>query len=133
MRYNTFKTYKLVIVLVEAFLVGWAVYAGNPWVPIPTVLGTILVLWLLRRRVTEVVTDERIFSVADKAANLAYRVFGIAGAIFGSTLLALSRFSADPPAWAETAGFTLLFAVAGLVFIFYVSYNFYNGKYGGNA
>ena len=82
---------------------------------------------------TEVVTDERIFSVADKAANLAYRVFGIAGAILGSTLLVLSRFSADLPAWAETAGFTLLFAVAGLVFIFYVSYNFYNGKYGGNA
>ena len=44
MRYNTFKTYTLFIVLIEAFLVGWAVYAGNPWVPIPTVLGTIIVL-----------------------------------------------------------------------------------------
>jgi uncharacterized membrane protein len=128
MRYSTFRNYKLIIVVIEAFLVGWAVYAGNPWVPVPTVLGTIIVLYLLRRRVNEVVVDERVFRVADRAANLAYRTFGVAGAILGCTFLALSRFSADA-AWAETAGFTLLFAVAGLVFIFFVSYNYYNSKY----
>jgi uncharacterized membrane protein len=128
MSYKQFMLVRILVVIVVAGLVAWAVTDGRPMVPVPAAIAGATILLLLRRRVKEVVIDERISSIADKAAQKAFRIFGILAAVIGATLVALSREGS--PAFLYI-GLTLAYATYGLVILYYVFYNYYNRKLGG--
>ena len=90
MSYKKFKLWRTIVVIIVAILVGWSAATNNPLIPIPIVIvGTVIVL-LLKRGVKEVIVDERIFSVADKAAMLVFRTFVILAGMAAATMLALN-------------------------------------------
>jgi uncharacterized membrane protein len=128
MSYNTFKLIRLVIIIILAALVTWAAYQGNAWVPIPAVIAAIVIMLLFRRGVKETIIDERVYSVAYHASRLAFILFAVGAVTVGATLLALGQ-SGTPEL--KPAGFTLCYAVCGLVIIYNIAYIFYNRKFGG--
>jgi len=128
MSVKTLRLYRAIVVIIVAILVGWSVASGNAWIPVPTVIAGIVILFLLKRRLKEVVVDERIFSIADKAAMLAFRVFAILAATTGATLLALNRESDSN---FVQVGFTLAYSACALLILYYFAYIVYNRKYGG--
>ena len=128
MSYKKFKLWRTIVVIIVAILVGWSGANNYVFIPVPAVIvGTAIVL-LLRRRVKEVIVDERIFSVADKAARLIFYTFVILAGMAAATILAL-----DPERYPdlEQAGFTLAYSVCALLVFYCVAYMYYNRKYGG--
>jgi uncharacterized membrane protein len=128
MSYAAFRTFKLIIVIIIAVSVSTSVAAGIPWLPVPAAaLGAALML-LARRRVKEIVVDERTWHIAERAGRLAFQVGAILMALSAATFLALSRAGNEA---FEEAGFVLAYAVCGLMAIYYAGYLYYSKKLGG--
>jgi len=126
--YKTFKLWRSIIVIIIAILVGWSVVSGNALVPVPAVITGIIIVFLFKKGVKEVIVDERIFSIADKASMLTFRAFAILAATAGATLLALSR-EGFPDLF--KIGLTLAYSVCAMLVFYYIAYIYYNRKFGG--
>ncbi|MFC1974571.1 DUF2178 domain-containing protein [Chloroflexota bacterium] len=125
---KTFMLLRALVIIIAATLISWSVTTGNALVPVPVAIAAIVILLLFRRGVKEMVIDERIYSIAEKASLVTFRVFGILAAITGATLVALSRGALTNM---EQAGFTLAYSACALVAIYYIAYLYYNRKYSG--
>ena len=128
MSFKTFTVIKMFVVIIMAGLVGWAMVSGNALIPIPVTIAALVILLLFRKGVQEVVDDERVYSIAEKASLIAFRIFGIAASVIGATLIALGQ-KAVPEM--EPIGFTLSYSVCGLMTIYYIAYTYYKRKYSG--
>lgn len=128
MSLTVLKIWRFVVVLVVATLVGWAIYQGNAWIPLPVIIAGVLILWLTRGRGKVEQTDERTYNVAYKASFFVFRVFAIIAAGIGVTLLALGR--ADYPEL-QTAGMALTYSCCALIILYYSAYMYYYSKASG--
>lgn len=128
MSFKRFTLIRILIIIIMAGLISWAITSGNAWIPIPVIIAALIILLLFRRRVREVVVDERVYSTAEKASFFALRVFGIAAAVIGVTLVTLGWQSSSD---LYKIGLTLAFSVCGLVLIYYIAHIYYNRKYSG--
>lgn len=128
MSYNTYRMYKLVIVIIIAVGVSSAVAAGVPWLPVPVAAAGAAAMLLVKRRVKEIVVDERTWRIAERAGRLAFQWGAILMALAAATLLALARAGNTS---FEQAGFILAYTAAALVAIYYFSYIYYSKKLGG--
>ncbi len=128
MSYKTFRMWQAIIGMIIGGVVGASVAMENWVVPVIAVIGGILVMIMLRRRVKEVYADERTYTIAYKAARLTIAVTGIGMALAGAVLLAASR--GETSAMAQV-GFALEYATCGLLIIYYIAYIYYNRKLGG--
>ena len=128
MSIKTYTAIRILVVAIMATLTVWAVAQGNALIPIPVFIAAMVILLLFRRGVKEIVVDERIYSIAEKASLIALRIFGIAAAIIGATLVALGWDSSSD---LYKIGLTLAYSVCGLMVIYYIAYIYYNRKYSG--
>jgi uncharacterized membrane protein len=127
MSFKQFTLIRIAVIIIMAGAIGWAVNSGNAWIPILAIIAALLILLLFRRRVKEVVVDERVYSIAEKASYLALRIFGIAAAVGVAILVALGQKTPE----LETVGLTLALSVCGLVLIYCIANLYYNRKYSG--
>jgi uncharacterized membrane protein len=128
MSYKRYMLFRLLGVLVLAFLAAWATTTGHLLVMIPVIIVIGTVLFSLKKRVKEVVVDERVYSVADKASRLAFIIFVILAVIVGAILISLSR-TGSPELF--PIGLSLAYSVCGLLCIYWIAYIYYNRKFGG--
>jgi uncharacterized membrane protein len=128
MSLKTFTRIRIFVLIIMVGLISWAIVSGNAWLPIPVVIAAIVIVLLFRRRVREVAIDERVYSIAEKASYLTFRIFGIAAAVIGVTLVALGWESASD---LYKIGLTLAYSACGLLVIYYIAYIYYNRKYSG--
>ena len=128
MSFKQFTLIRILVIIVMAFLISWGITSGNAWIPIPVALVALVILLLFRRGVKEIVVDERIYSIAEKASYLAFRIFGIAAAVTAATFVALGQGVVPE---LEPIGLTLAFSVCGLLVIYYIAYIYYNRKHSG--
>ena len=127
---KTFKLCGVIITMVVAALISWAIVAGNALIPVPAVAAGTVILYLCKKRVKEVVEDERVYRIAEKASRLTIQISGILMAIAGATLLAASRGGSPD---LEQTGFAVAYSACGLLLIYYISYIYYNKKFGGKG
>jgi uncharacterized membrane protein len=130
MSYKTFRIWQLVLTVVIAIVIAVSVVIGNAIIPIPAVILGMLILIILKRSVKEVVEDERVYTIAEKASRLTLQIVGIAMAVVGATLLAISRGGSSMLA---QIGFALAYATGGLLVIYYIAYIYYDRKLGGKG
>ncbi len=130
MSYKTYRFWKLLVVIIIAILVGWAVPAGNAFIPIPAAVAGMVVLLIIRRGVREVVVDERTYDIANRASRAAFQIVTLAMVLIGATLVALG-YGKYPEV--EPVGFTLIYSATGLLIVYLVSYAYFNRKLGGKA
>jgi uncharacterized membrane protein len=130
MSYKNYRLFKAFLVIIVAVLVGWAVPNGNPYIPIPAALAAMVIMLLFRRSVKEVIVDERIYSIANRASRATFQIGAIIMALVGATLVALGY--GDYPK-VEPIGFTLIYSACGILVLYVISYSIYNRKYGGTS
>ncbi|MGD9115653.1 MAG: DUF2178 domain-containing protein [Dehalococcoidia bacterium] len=130
MSYKAYNVIRIAITAIMAALISWAVVNGNFLIPIPIAIAALVILMLFRKGVKEVVVDERVYSIAEKAAYMAFRIFGIAAAVIGATFVALGQETVPE---LEPIGFMLTYATCGLMIIYYIAYLIYNRKYSGKS
>lgn len=116
------------VVLTAAFgaVVGWSVSNGNALLPVIAVVAGVALLRLLKSRVDEVMEDERVERIGEKASRRSLQAFGLLAAMVGAILVTLG----DDTGF-EQAGFTLLYSVCLLLVLYMVFYGYYSRKYGG--
>lgn len=129
MNYKTFKTIQSIAAAVIAAFAAVSIITGNAIILISVVIAGMVLLYLLRRRVKEIITDERTYTIAYKAARFTVSVVGVGMAVTGALLLALSRREFSAPL--AQAGFALEYATCGLLIVNYLAYYYYSRKLGG--
>ena len=113
------------IIVTIVALIGWSIATGNAIVPIPAVIGGAVLLYLLRRQVSEVIEDERSYRVSEKASRFAIQVFAVVTAISGITLTAARTSDSSP---FREVGLTLAFCACGLLILYLISYAYHDRK-----
>jgi len=68
--------------------------------------------------VDEVIEDERIYRISDKASRRTLQVFGIGTALVGTTLISLGRY--------QEIGYALNISVCILLILYMIFYAFYS-------
>ena len=101
-------------------IVGYSVYTYNFMLPFIAVTAGILILHLLRRKVDEVIEDERIYRISERASRRTLQVFGMGTALVGTTLICLGRYS--------EIGYTLNMSVCILIILYLIFYGFYSRR-----
>jgi len=111
----------IVITAALGALVAWSINAGNPVLPVVGLTVAVLLLYLCKKRVTEVVEDERIYRIGGKAAKAALNVFAIGAVYLGLVLIILEgRYS--------QAGTALVHAGCTLLILYVAFYGYYSTR-----
>jgi uncharacterized membrane protein len=126
---KTFRIWQRYLVVIIAAIAAVSVIIGNAYILLSAVVIGLIVLIILRRRVTEIVSDERTYAIAYKAARLSMSIVGVGMAVIGATLLAFSRDDLSAPL--AQVGFALEYATCGLLMIHLAAYTYYSRKLGG--
>jgi uncharacterized membrane protein len=128
MSYNTFWKWQAIMGGIIGGVTGAFIGMGNWMVIIITVIICVSIMIILRRRVKEIVADERTHTIAGKAARMTLQIVAIGMAMIGAILLVVSR--GESPALTQT-GFTLEYTTCALLVINYVAYYYYSKRLGG--
>ena len=115
-----FVVYAALVCVAMGAAVGYGVSVRNPLLPAISFAIGIVLIALGRMRVTEVMEDERIIRVSEKASMRVYHVFVTAAALIGTTLLALNRYT--------EVGYTLAFLACALLILYTIFYGYYHGR-----
>jgi uncharacterized membrane protein len=123
------KNYQIIRIIVAIFVgivVGVSVTFGNL---IPAILAIIIgtmISYIYKKNTDEVLEDERIVKVSEKASRMAIVIFSISIALIGLFLITLRN---EYPDFTQ-AGFAFSYAAVALLFLYYIFYGYYNKKYG---
>ena len=99
-------------------IVGYSVCTSNFVLPFVAVIAGILVLQLIKRRVEDVLEDERTYRISERASRRVLEIFGIGSALGGVTLIALDKH--------QEAGYALAFSACIMVLLYMIFYAYYS-------
>jgi uncharacterized membrane protein len=122
---NTYNICRKAVAAAVGMAVGMSVAMGNMFVPLAAVLIGMGILYVCRRQVKEVLTDERNRQIAAKAARVTLAVYGPVMAVVSTVLLVLSR-GAYPEL--EPVGLTLAYSTAAVVVLYDILYYYFERK-----
>ena len=128
MSYKKYMLFRLLAIVIIVSLGVWAGITGNILILIPLAVVIGFILFTLRRRVTEVVVDERVNTIAYRASRMALVAFVILAVIVGITLTNLARDASDS---LFHIGLTLDYAACAVMVFYWLAYIYYNRRYGG--
>ncbi|MCD6530320.1 DUF2178 domain-containing protein [Candidatus Bathyarchaeota archaeon] len=106
-------------------LVGWSIATRNMTLPMLAITVGLILDRLCRGRVTEVVEDEMILRISEKASRRALQVFVAASGVVG---VVLTTLRGGEYARLAQAGYTLAFSACALLMLYLVFYGYYNRK-----
>jgi uncharacterized membrane protein len=129
MSYKTFRIIELGIIVILVSLITFAVSDGVAWIPLPAAVIAVAGLYLLRRRIKEVITDERTETIGNKAARFTFFTGTLIMAFGGATLGAFSHNYPNLQPYANA----LVFSGGVLMGIYIFASLFYSGKMGGGG
>jgi uncharacterized membrane protein len=129
MNIKTYRNWRTVITLLIGATAVLSVATRNVCTFLLAVGVGIVLLFILRRKVKDVVQDERTNTIAFKAAQITVAIMGIGMALTGVVLVALNWDNST--SGLRQAGDGLLYATCALLLVNRVAYIIYSQKYGG--
>ena len=123
-KYNQYRFYKLIIVMLLAGTVSAFVTAGNFVVPLLALLIAVLLMFILKKNVDAKLTDERIESIAGKSSRIAFVVSVLLMALAGIVLFALRE---TYPQYLIT-GYVLAYFGCGMLFLYTILFKYYSNR-----
>lgn len=125
---KTFTIYKIITVIVVSFVTSVSVNSGNWYLPIAFFVTAWVFLFVLRKKVKEVITDERDYRLAGKASMHAMTTYNVLAVISGLILY----ISEKDNAVLFSVGSTLLYSACALMIIYSILFKIYERKDGRN-
>lgn len=123
---KNYQKLRIIVAIFIGIVVGLSVTMGTI---IPAVLAIVIgamISYIYKKNTSEILEDERIAKVSEKASRIAIVVFSISIAFIGMFLIILRSAYPDY----TQAGFTLSYAAVALLVLYYIFYGYYNKKYG---
>jgi uncharacterized membrane protein len=127
MKLKKFRVISLLIVTVLGAVVSFSVSIGNPSLAAGAVLAGMAVMYVSRHRVEDIVEDERIRQVSQKASWVTLQFTAICFALGGAILIAMRETYPD---YADL-GFFMAYAGCAVLVLYSMFYAYFNMKLGG--
>jgi uncharacterized membrane protein len=126
MNKKTFLICRIIAVIIVAFSVSFFINQGNWYAPIIFITASWVFLYLMRRRVKEVILDERDNFLAGKASSWAIQAYLVTSTIAGIILYTLNMNNKDSILFGTAT--TLLFSACFLMFIYALLFRIFERK-----
>ncbi len=126
MERKTYQTFRMLIVIFVAVLIGSSVIMGNILLAFVTLLLGVLISYFVRKNVYEVTEDERTSLIANKASQMAMLSFLTMTTVLGIGLLTLKNTF---PEFTQ-AGYTMAYSSCLLLIFYGGFYMYYDKKHG---
>lgn len=121
-----FQMYRQIVTVIVAALVSWSVAAeASVVVPLIAIGAGMLLLYLLKRRVKEVMEDERTYQISEKASRTAVAIFAPMVVVVAVVLIIL-RNSILPNL--KQAGTALAYSGCVLMVLYHISHLYHERK-----
>jgi len=120
MRRKMFVVYATLITAAMGAVIGYGVSTKNALLPVAAFITGIALIALGRRKVNEVVEDERIYKISEKASRRVYQIFTLTASLTGVTLIAMNEH--------VEVGYTLAFSACALMILYMILYGYYSRK-----
>jgi uncharacterized membrane protein len=127
MKRKQFRIISLLITMVMGAVVGFSVSIGNPALAIGIVFAGMAAMYNLKSRLEDVVEDERIHQVSQKASRVTLQIVALGFALGGASLIAMRDIY---PRYIDL-GFFMAYASCGVLVLYSLFYKYYNREYGG--
>ena len=88
---KTFSIYRIIAVIIVTIIVSIFINYGNWYLPVISIMASWLFLYTLRRKVKEVIADERDYIIAGKASGLAMKIYISFSVIIGMILYSTGK------------------------------------------
>jgi uncharacterized membrane protein len=127
MERKKFKLYGLVITIVVGFVIGLSAFRGEPITAVVAVVVGMILLYALKSRVKQVIEDERVYRISEKASRRTIQVVGTTTALIGLSILGLSKSG-----YLELVevGYSLAGFATVLLMVYMIFYGYYAKKFG---
>lgn len=123
---STYSTLMRIIAFTLAALIAVSIVLQLPmYVPLLLIMVALLLAGILRRRVKEVMLDERNRRIDERATAASYRVYTILTAAIALIAMVLRG---SLPEWAFIAGQALAYSLCALMLIHLAFTNYYEKK-----
>ncbi len=127
MEKNVFQKYRMLVTMIVAILVGWSVAVeASVIIPLMGIGAGMIILYLLKKRVKDVLEDERSHQISEKAARLALAIFAPLLVVVAVVLIVLS--SSFLPDYRE-AGTILAYSACALMVLYQVAHLYHERKH----
>ncbi|MEM4258284.1 MAG: DUF2178 domain-containing protein [Candidatus Thermoplasmatota archaeon] len=127
MERKKFILYGLVITLVVGFVIGLSAIGGEPITAIAAVVMGMIVLYALKSRINQVIEDERIYRISEKASRRTIQVVGTTMGLLGLALIGLSKSGYLK---LTDVGSSLAYFASVLIIVYLIFYSYYSRKLG---
>jgi uncharacterized membrane protein len=112
---KAFRLSTLAMVLILGGLFIWTILADMPvYIPVVGIAVAMVIKYLLKRRTTETLADERLRNIGSRAISASYRVLTIGMALIGLIFIV---FQDSLPYEFGIIGATLAFAVCAMLIV----------------
>jgi len=88
---KAFSIYRIIAVIIVTIIVSISINYGNWYLPVISIMASWLFLYTLRRKVKEVIADERDYIIAGKASGLAMKIYISFSVIIGMILYSTGK------------------------------------------
>ena len=112
---KAFRLYTLAMIVLLGGLLIWTILADMPvYIPVIGIVVAMVIKYILRRRTTETLADERLRNFSSRAITVSYRVLTIGMALTGFIFI---TFKDSLPYEFGIIGATLAFAVCAMLIV----------------
>jgi len=112
---KAFRLSTLAMIVLLGALIIWTILADMPvYIPIICIVGAMVIKYILRRRTTETLVDERLQNIGSRAITVSYRVLNVVMALIG---LVFIIFKDSLPYEFGIIGATLAFSVCAMLIV----------------
>jgi len=88
---KAFSIYRIIAVIIVTIIVSISINYGNWYLPVISIMASWLFLYTLRRKVKEVIADERDYIIAGKASGLTMKIYISSSVIIGMILYSTGK------------------------------------------
>ena len=124
MSLKRFKLVKILVIIALAITVSQSILYNNYIIPIFAVAVSFALLMSCKRRVKEVIADERDYEIGGKAARVAIQIFSWIAVVIMFVLYSYR----DASSVCEAIGLTLAYSVCFLMILYSALFYFFNKK-----
>jgi uncharacterized membrane protein len=121
MTQKSFKIVRVVTAIFLAVVMTQAIIFNNYILAIIAIVGAITVTLTLRKKVNEVLVDERVISIGGKAARMTLSIFSVIGVAVSFILMFLRELN---PAF-ELSGSVLAYSVCAVLLLYSFLFKYY--------
>ena len=127
MKKKEFRIISFLIPMIMGVIVVHSISIGNPVLAVGSVFAGMIVMYLSKHRLNDIVEDERIHRISQKASWLTLQFIAVSFALGGTALIAMKN---TYPGYTNL-GFFMAYASCAVLILYSLSYMYYNKEYGG--